>query len=98
MKVRLLSYKNSKLQAIMCLRGVCPYMSLQMGKSVCESLPFEIHDVPPEMVEDLRRCFTFDLNAGESVLWVRKAWNSLSQERQDGLLHYLVVVGMLKEK
>ena len=98
MKVRLISYSCSKIQAIKCLRDACPFMNLQMAKFVCESLPYEVQVQSADRVEDLRECFEFDLNAGESVLWIRKAWNALDQDRQDQLLQYLVAVGMLREK
>lgn len=97
MKVKLFRFTGSKIDAIKCVRDVVPSLSLQMAKNLCESLPFEI-EAKPERVDDLRRCFEFDLSDGSDTLALFDAWNSQTHDRQAQLLQYLSGLGMLQVK
>lgn len=95
MKIKLFRYTDSKIDAIKCVRNAMPSLNLQMAKQLCESLPFEI-EVRPEHVDNLRRCFEFDLSDGSDTAALFVAWDALTRDRQAQLLQYLSGLGMLQ--
>lgn len=94
MKVRLIEYTGTKIEAIKCVRDAVPSLSLQMAKNLCETLPREI-EVRSEYVDNLRRCFKVGVSDGTDTAVLFAAWDSLPRDRQAQLLQYLVGMGIL---
>lgn len=93
MKVLLIRYTGTKIDAIMCVRNVV-YLDLIMAKNLVEHLPLEV-EVQPERVEELRDNFELGVGDGSDIERLFKCWESLSKDRQTQLLQFLAGMGRL---
>ena len=94
MKVHLISFSGSKLDAVKCVRNL-PGMNLLLAKNIVEGLPCEVV-APPDQVDALRRCFELQVSDGSNTTKWFAMWNALPRDRQALLLQYLMDMGMLR--